>query len=180
MRVFVGIPLPEDIRERLGGLCSGLPSARWVSAENMHITLRFIGEIDEVVVEDVDASLSEIRMPAFPISICNLGCFERGRKVHTIWAGVEETETIGRLHEKVDIALVRTGFEPEGRKFKPHITLARIRGRVPARRIGEYLQVCDGFFAGPFVADRFTLFRSHLGRGGAFYERLVDYPLEAA
>ena len=178
MRVFVGIPLPENISERLGGLCSGLPRARWVSPENMHVTLRFIGEVDDVVAEDVDAALSQIRMPTFPISVSNLGCFERGRKVHTIWAGIEDGDIIGRLHEKVEIALIRAGFEPEGRKFKPHITLARIRGGVPARRIGEYMQACGGFFAGPFAVDHFTLFRSHLGRGGAYYETLVDYPLE--
>ena len=177
MRIFVGIPLPEDIRERLGGLCSGLPRARWISPENMHVTLRFIGETDDAMAEDVDVALGAIRLPPFEISFSNVGFFERGRKVHTLWAGVEEGKTVGQLRDKVENAVVRAGFESEKRKFKAHVTLARLRG-VPARRVSEYLHVRDGFFAGPFLAERFTLFRSHLGRGGAHYEVLADYPLD--
>ncbi len=177
MRIFVAIPLPENVRERLGGLCSGLPHARWISPENMHVTLRFIGEVDNGAAEDIDAALGAIQMPSFDISVSHVGFFERGRKVHTIWAGIEGSDAIVRLRDKVESAAVRTGCEPEKRKFKPHVTLARLRG-VPARRVSEYLHVQDGFFAGPFAVERFMLFRSHLGHGGAHYQTLADYPLE--
>ncbi len=178
MRIFVGIPLPEDVRERLGGLCSGLPQARWISPENMHVTLRFIGEVDDGAAEDIDAALGAIHMPSFDVSVSDVGFFERGRKVHTIWAGIDGGDAIGRLRDKVESAVIRTGCEPDKRQFKAHVTLARLR-RVPARRVSEYLHVCNGFFAGPFAVEGFTLFRSHLGHGGAHYQTLANYPLDA-
>lgn len=176
MRVFVGIPLPERIRQRLAGLCSGLLQACWVPPENMHVTLRFVGEVDDGRAEDVDAALAAIDARAFPLILGGIGCFERGRYVHAVWAGVDGGDILERLYEKIESAIVRAGFEPEHRKFKPHITLARLK-KTPARRVGDFIQAHEAFLAGPFPADRFTLFRSHLGREGAHYETLADYPL---
>lgn len=177
MRLFVGIPLPLDIREGLARLASGLPGARWVRPESLHVTLRFIGEVDEGQAEDVDAALAAIRAPAFPLTVTGIGCFERGRRVHAVWAGVEAGTAIGHLYDKVESAVVRCGLPPERRNFKAHVTLARLRN-TPTRRVGEYIQTRQGFAGGSFTADRFTLFRSHLGGEGALYEPLVDYPLE--
>lgn len=179
MRIFVGIPLPSDIRDRLALLAGGLPGARWVRPESLHVTLRFIGEVDEGQAEDIDAALAAIRAPAFPLTVAGVGCFDRGRQVHTVWAGVEAGPAIGHLYEKVESAMVRCGLEPERRNFKAHVTLARLRG-TPVSRVGEYMQTRQGIFGGPFTADRFTLFRSHLGGEGALYEVLVDYPLDEA
>jgi len=179
MRLFVGIPLSLAIRERLALLASGLPGARWVRPESLHVTLRFIGEVDEGQAEDIDAVLAAIRAPAFPVTVAGVGCFDRGRRVHTVWAGVEAGAAIGHLYEKVESAVVRCGFPPERRNFKAHVTLARLRG-TPTRRVGEFIQTRQGFLGGPFTAGNFTLFRSHLGGEGALYETLVDYPLEAA
>lgn len=176
MRIFVGIPLPGEARERLASLCSGLPNARWVPPDNLHVTLRFIGEVDNSRVEDVDAFLATVSAPSFAMTLSGVGCFERGRKVGAVWAGVEAGPAVGHLHEKVESAVVRAGFEPEHRKFKAHVTLARLRD-TPTRRVGEFIQARQAFLHGPFTADRFTLFRSHLGHGGAHYEALVDYPL---
>ena len=176
MRLFVGIPLPAEARERMAGLCSGLPNARWVRPENMHATLRFIGDVDDGQAEDLDALLGAIEAPAFPMTLSGVGCFERGRKVGSVWVGIEAGTAIGHLHEKVESAVVRAGFEPEHRKFKAHVTLARLRN-TPVRRVGQFIQAREAFFHGPFTIDRFTLFRSHLGHEGAHYEALVDYPL---
>jgi len=178
MRLFVGLPLPEDLRQRLAGLGSGLPGARWVAPGNLHVTLRFIGEVDDGEAEDLDAALGLIRAPAFDVTVGGVGCFDRGREVHTVWAGVEAGEAIGHLYEKVESAVVRTGCQPERRKFKAHVTLARLRG-TPVRRVGDYIQTRQGFHGGTFTAHRFTLFCSHLGHTGAHYEALVDYPLDA-
>ncbi|MDX9861213.1 MAG: RNA 2',3'-cyclic phosphodiesterase [Rhodospirillales bacterium] len=177
MRLFVGIPLPLYVRDRLAMLASGLPGARWVRPESLHVTLRFIGEVDEGQAEDIDAALAAIRAPAFALTVAGVGCFDRGRQVHAVWAGIEAGPAIGHLHEKVESAVVRCGLAPERRNFKPHVTLARLRN-TPVRRVGEYMQTRQGTFGGPFTADRFTLFRSHLGSEGALYEVLVDYPLE--
>lgn len=178
MRLFVGLPLPEDLRQRLAGLGVGLPGARWVAPDNLHVTLRFIGEIDDGQAEDIDAALAAIRAPAFDVTVGGVGCFDRGGKVHTVWAGVEAGAAIGHLYEKVESAVVRAGFEPERRKFKAHITLARLRG-TPAHRVGDYILARQDFVGGRFTAEGFTLFRSHLGHAGAHYEALVDYPLDA-
>lgn len=179
MRLFVGIPLPPDVRDRLAMLASGLPGARWVRPESLHVTLRFIGEVDEGQAEDIDVALAAIRAPAFALTVTGIGCFDRGRQVHAVWAGIEAGPAIGHLYEKVESAVVRCGLAPERRNFKAHVTLARLRN-TPVRRVGEYMQTRQGTFGGPFTADRFTLFRSHLGSEGALYEALVDYPLDLA
>ena len=177
MRLFVGLPLPGDLRRRLAGLAGGLPGARWVAPDNLHVTLRFIGEVDDGQAEDIDAALAAIRAPAFAVTVAGVGCFDRGRQVHAVWAAVEAGEAIGHLYEKVELAVMRAGCEPERRKFKAHVTLARLRD-TPVRRVGEYIQTRQGFPGGTFTAGCFTLYRSHLGHGGAHYEALVDYPLD--
>ncbi len=177
MRIFVALPLPDPIRRHLAGLRSGLPGARWVAPENMHVTLRFIGEVEGDEVDEVDAALAEIRVPVFDVSVGGIGFFDRGRKVHAVWAGIEAEGGLERLQRKVESAIVRAGFEPERRKFKPHVTIARLRG-TPAHHVGTYIEAHDGFASDPFRADHFTLFRSHLGREGAVYEALADYTLD--
>ena len=177
IRIFVGVPLPDAVRERLEKLCHGLPGARWVAPENLHVTLRFIGEVDEAEAEDIDAALAVIRHPAFPLSLAGADCFGSSKKVRVVWAGVEGSEPLIRLYAKVESALVRLGLEPEGRKYKPHVTLARLRG-TPRRRVGAFLAATGPFRTEPFPVGCFTLFRSFLGRQGAHYEALAEYPLD--
>ena len=176
MRLFVGIPFPDNIRDQLGGLLGGLPGARWVRPENLHISLRFIGEVaggDEI---DIDQALQDVVGEAFEVTLAGVGCFDRRGRVHAVWAGIEKPEALIRLQGKVELALVNSGIEPEHRKYKPHLTLARMK-YGPAREVGQYLEAQNGFTAGPFRVARFTLFESHLGRGGAHYQALADYPL---
>jgi RNA 2',3'-cyclic 3'-phosphodiesterase len=178
-RLFVGIPLPSTIRARLAGLCSGVPGARWVAPENMHITLRFIGAVSGGDAEDIHERLSGIVTPAFALTLNGVGCFESGRRVHALWVGINREPQLIRLADKVESAIVRAGMEPERRKFKPHVTLARFRtGGSP--RIGAFIESNNPFTAGPFAVEHFTLFRSFLGGEGAHYESLADYPLQTA
>jgi RNA 2',3'-cyclic 3'-phosphodiesterase len=178
-RLFVGIPLPSAIRARLAGLCSGVPGARWVAPDNMHITLRFIGPVSGGDAEDIHERLSGILSPSFALTLAGVGCFESGRKVHALWVGINREPQLIRLADKVESAIVRAGMEPERRKFKPHVTLARFRsGGSP--RIGAFIESNNPFTAGPFSVEHFTLFRSFLGGEGAHYESLADYPLRSA
>ena len=179
MRLFVGVPLPDEVRESLGALCSGLPGARWVRPENMHVTLRFIGEVDRDTAEDIDATLAEVRAPAFALKLSGVGSFQSGRRVRVVWAGIEPCEALVRLHGKVESAVVRTGLESERRRFKSHITLARLKN-TPSAKVGDYIEDRNAFAVEPFPVPHFTLFRSHLGREGAHYESLADYPLAGA
>ncbi len=178
MRLFVGIALPETVRDRLAMLESGIPGAKWVRPENLHLTLRFIGEVDGGAAHDIDAALAAVEARPFPLAFSGLGCFDRKGKVHTLWVGVDKCEPLMRLQAKIETALVRAGLEPERRKFKPHAAIARMRnGLAPGPKIGAYLEANNRFAAGPFDVDRFVLFRSHLGRDAAHYEELADYPL---
>ncbi len=178
-RLFVGIPLPSTIRARLAGLCSGIPGARWVAPENMHITLRFIGAVSGGDAEDIHEQLSGILAPTFALTPEGIGCFESGRRVHALWVGINREPHLFRLADKVESAIVRAGMEPERRKFKPHVTLARFKtGGSP--RIGTFIESNNPFTAEPFQVEHFTLFRSFLGGEGAHYESLVDYPLQSS
>jgi 2'-5' RNA ligase len=176
LRLFVGLPLPDPVRARLEGLCTGLPGARWVGADAMHLTLRFIGEVDGGLADDIHDALTRVDAPAFPLTIAGVDCFDQAGKVHTLWAGVEKQPLLGHLRDKVESAVVRAGIAPVRRKFKPHITLARFRTGAPDR-LGGYFQRFSRFAVEPFVVDRFALFRSHLGGEGPHYEILADYLL---
>ncbi len=176
IRLFVGVPLPAEVRESLESLCSGVPGARWVDTDTIHITLRFIGEVDSIQAEDIDAALGDVRGPAFRLALRGVGCFDSRRKVRAVWAGVARSDGLMHLRDKVESAIVRAGFEPERRKFKPHVTLARLKA-TPSARVGPYLETHNTFAAGPFPVDRFDLLRSHLSHTGARYQTIADYPL---
>ncbi len=176
MRLFVGITLPGDIRARLQRLKGGLKAARWVDEENLHLSLRFIGEVSGDMEGDIDAALQTVGGTAFPLTLSAPGAFERRGKVHAVWAGVEKSDTLMVLRDKVETALVRIGLEPEHRKFKPHVTVARLKGGAAAEA-GLYLETHAGFTAGPFAVEQFTLYESHLGHGGAHYVPLAEYSL---
>lgn len=180
LRLFVAIAFPDEIRDDLAEICSGLPGARWIDPESMHLTLRFIGEVGGDVAEDVDAALRGVVAPSFELLIAGVDCFESGGKVHTVWAGIEKQPLLAHLRDKIESAVVRAGCEPERRrKFKPHVTLARFRGGTPPR-LGTFMQNHSRLALGPFPVERFTLFRSHLGSEKAHYEALADYPLAPA
>lgn len=178
-RLFVGIALPDWVRQELDGVCEGLPGARWVDAETMHITVRFIGEVDGGMADDVHDALCRVSAPAFSLVMTGVDCFEQAGKVHTLWVGVEKQPLLSRLRDKVEYALIRAGLDPERRKFKPHVTLARFRNGDPDR-LGAYLQRNSRFATAPFLIDAFTLFRSYQSAGGPHYEALMRYPLAAS
>lgn len=176
MRLFVGLSLPAEIRTRLGGMCNGLEGARWVQTDNLHMTLRFIGEADGGEAQDIDSALGAVSAPLFELELRGLGHFGKGAKVRAVWADVIAPPELNQLHEKIEAAIVRAGFEPEHRKFRPHVTLARFKGRGP-KSIGAYLEANNTFTAPPFPVSAFTLFESHMGHGGSHYVALKNYPL---
>jgi len=178
IRLFVAIPLPELVRAQLSLLQSGLQGARWISPENIHLTLRFIGEVPNDMAGDIDAILADISAPSFELALHGLDSFSRGRHPHTLWVGVAKSEPLMRLQAKIETALVRTGLEPENRKFTPHITIARLRDARP-QRVEAWAMEHGGFRTAPFQADRFVLYASFLKSGGAVYIEEASYPLEA-
>jgi len=177
MRLFIAIPVPDEIRQNLIAVSSGVRGARWVRPEGMHITLFFCGETDRAQARDLDAELADITIPPFELRCDGFGYFERGSRIKSIWAGIEGNTTLGYLHGRVESAAVKAGFEREARKYKPHITLARLK-QARADDVGTWIEQHDTISIPSFTVDKFTLYRSHLAREGAMYEPLVDYPLE--
>jgi RNA 2',3'-cyclic 3'-phosphodiesterase len=172
LRLFVGIEIPPEVKLSLSLLCTGLPSARWVDAGNFHVTLRFIGEVDEGAASDIDAGLAQIRARRFELALAGVGNF--GTRM--LWAGVERNPALTHLRDKVESVIVRLGFEPEGRRYAPHVTLARLRG-APEPKLQAFLGANALFRAAPFPVERFCLIASYLTKSGAIYEDQADYAL---
>lgn len=179
VRLFVGVELPEDVRERLASLCGGVPGARWVPPENLHLTLRFIGEVAGGEADDIYHALAAVRPRAFNISLSGVGHFETGNEVRQLWVGVERNAELIALRDRVESALVRIGLEREKRRFTPHVTLARLKD-TPLHRASAFLQHHALFRAGPIAVDHFTLFSSFLQGTGAIYTAEADYLLQPA
>ena len=179
IRLFVGLELPEDVRHALGGLAGGVPGADWIPAENMHLTLRFIGDVSEADAEDAHDALLRVRTPAFDLALHGVGHFSTGDELRALWAGVERNERLEQLRRNVDSALVRMGFPPEERRWRPHVTLARCAG-APALRAQAFLAHHALFRAGPFRVGHFTLFSSLRHGGGSSYVAEAEYALPMA
>ncbi|HKY93995.1 MAG TPA: RNA 2',3'-cyclic phosphodiesterase [Kiloniellales bacterium] len=178
MRLFVALKLPDEIRDRLGDLEQPLPGARWVPPDNFHLTLRFIGEVDGGLAHDIDTALMGIDGRGFELRLAGLGHFGEGQKTRSLYAAVAPTEPLSRLQQKVDQALQRLGLAPEGRKFKPHVTLARFRSGAASMPHLERFLVANALFrAGPFPVTDFSLFQSFTSGEGSIYREEAVYPL---
>ena len=176
IRLFVGIELPGELRRRMVMIQTGIERAKWVSEENIHLTLRFIGEVPDGIARDAAEALATVDAPSFPLTIAGAGHFESGRRVRALWLGIEPSEALTGLRGRVESALVRAGLEPEHRKYKPHITIARLNKASPGLA-RDWLAANTMFRAVPFTVDRFTLFSSHLSREKAIYVAESDFPL---
>ena len=174
-RLFVAIRPPEDIRDLLIDAMDDSPDFRWQSDEQLHLTLKFIGEVDRPVGSDVADALSRIRSAPLELRIAGLGRFEQ-RSAGALWAAVEPKEPVAALAAKVDRACLAAGIELERRAFHPHITLARWSGRR-TREVADFLDRKRGLASAPFQVDSFALFESRLSKHGAHYEPVTAYPL---
>lgn len=176
MRLFLALPLPDGPRRDLAALCHGVPGARWARPENLHLTLRFLGETDRHQAADLDGLLADIRAPAFEMTIRGVGAFTSKGRMRALWAGVAPEGALMHLQAKLERACMRAGFSPDGRKFSPHITLARFKD-AREHVAGGFLEHHGNLALPPFAVDGFTLFESHMGHGGSHYVPLRVYPL---
>ena len=174
-RLFVAIRPPEPIRDLLIDAMDESPDFRWQHDEQLHLTLRFIGEVDRPLADDIAAALTRIRAERFSLRIAGTGRFEQ-RNSGSLWAGVEPKAPVAALASKIERTCVGLGLEPERRAFHPHITLARWKGRR-TREIADFLERTRGLASEPFDVSEFILFESRLSRHGAHYEEAVSYPL---
>jgi len=174
MRAFVALDLPEALIAPLTGLQRGLAFGRAVDEENLHLTLAFLGDLPEHRLDDVIEALSLIRAPAPMVALAGLEVFGTALAARAEAAGLEG------LQAKVMRAAREAGLTLERRRFRPHVTFARLPKRpdvIESRRLGEFLALNGAFKAGPAPALSFSLYRSHLREEGAIYELLASFPL---
>ncbi len=174
-RLFIGLRPPAPIRTQLLAGMGGIPGARWQSDAQLHLTLRYVGEVERPLAEDIALALGQVHGPQIEVSLSGTGQFESRGRPNAIWAGVRPHDALAQLHRKLDQAMVRLGLEPERRAYLPHITLARLNG--PANIADRYLADHAGLTSPPFVFTHMMLFESTLGGEGANYEAVARYPL---
>jgi 2'-5' RNA ligase len=175
-RLFVAIRPPEEVRDQLIDAMDDSPALRWVGDEQIHLTLRFIGEVERPVANDIASALERVRLPAFDLRVAGVGKFEQ-RNGGAIWAGVQPKQPVAALSAKVERAIQQVGLEAEHRTFMPHITLARWNRRN-AEAVDAFLRRNSDLRAEPFRVDGFILFESRLSRHGAHYEEIAEFPLD--
>ncbi|HEY2068555.1 MAG TPA: RNA 2',3'-cyclic phosphodiesterase [Rhizomicrobium sp.] len=175
MRLFVAIPVPGLVAQSLMLMQGGVPGARWSEQDNLHLTLRFIGEVDGRDAETIDDALSAIDSPRFSLSLKGVGEFG-GKSPHALWVGVDDRTPVARLARKVEAALQRVGFAAEERKFVPHVTLAYLRA-ASRGRVMDWLTDHALFASAPFEASEFILYSSQLSPNGSLYTAERNYPL---
>jgi 2'-5' RNA ligase len=181
IRAFFGLPLPEPQRRDLGRYLEGCtaiaPDFRWALPDNLHITVRFIGNVERSLVEGIADRLEDSTGPAFQVALGDVGQFRRSRLARVVWLGIREgADALQALAGRVETECRNAGLEPETRPFQPHLTLARARARdgasLPELPAVPRLE--------PWTADELVLYSSHLGKGGAIHEPIRTVRLSRA
>lgn len=168
-RLFAALALPDEVAESLAPLRAGFDPGRWSPRENLHVTLRFFGEVSEVVADDLDLELSAITVAAPQVAVAGVGAFAEGADLRSIWAGVEPDAGLTALAKACERAARRAGLKPETRVFHPHVTLAYPRHADPAA-VARWIQSGNLHRAPPFRPSGFALYSSHATRHGSRYE----------
>ncbi|HTK80200.1 MAG TPA: RNA 2',3'-cyclic phosphodiesterase [Rhizomicrobium sp.] len=176
IRLFVALALPDAVAQSLLAMQSGVPGARWMSREQLHLTLRFIGEVDERDANGIDEALASISASRFALELKGIGEFG-GRNPRALWAGVAGDGALIHLQRKIESAMQRLGLPAEERKFTPHVTLARLRATPPAR-VMDFLHDHALYSSGPFEVNEFILYSSKTTPNGSIYVAEREYPLQ--
>lgn len=176
MRLFTAIMIPDEIKDKLQELFTPIEGVKWQSKSQMHLTLRFIGEVDEETADEVVDELRQVQIQPFDINLGHIGTFPESGKPKVIWIGIAPNKRLQELHGQLENACQDVGLEPDDRSFKPHITLGRNKSADPEKII-KYVdhQVVPDF--DPIPVRDFCLFRSELTPRGAIYHIEKKYPL---
>ncbi len=176
-RLFTGLEIPPDVGQALSSLRGGLPGARWIDPENYHLTLRFIGDVDDTIAHEVADLLYKVKRNSFELRFDGVTSFG-GRKPRAVVAAVQPTQALLEVQAEHERLMQRIGLEPEGRKYTPHVTLARLRD-CSSHAVADYLSARGYFRTAAFRVSRFVLFSSRASIGGGPYVVEASYPLSA-
>ena len=177
-RLFTALEIPRDAALSLSLLRGGLPGARWIDVENYHITLRFIGDVEGHVADEIANALDRVRRPEFMLSLSGVDTFG-SKKPHSIYAGVTPSPELNALQAEIERICQRLGLPADPRKFTPHVTLARLRNARP-EDVAHYLTGRGNFHTAPFTVNRFVLMSSKESVGGGPYLTEEVFPLHEA
>ena len=177
-RLFTALEIPRDAAMSLSLLRGGLPGARWIDVENYHLTLRFIGDVEGHVADEVANALDRVRRSSFSLTLSGVGAFG-SKKPHAIWAGAVPSSDLNALQAEIERICQRIGIPSDPRKFTPHVTLARLRNSNPAD-VAHYLSARGNFATLPFKVGRFVLMSSRDSVGGGPYIIEEAWPLNGA
>ena len=178
MRLFVALPIPRNVAQSIMLIQGGVPGARWQTPEQLHLTLRFIGEVDGREAAMLDDALAGIEAPAFDLQLHSVGQFGN-KQPHALWAGIRRSEALEHLQRKVDNAIRRVGQPQDAYKFTPHVTVARLRN-PENRKMIEWLADQALFTSPEFRVGAFHLYSSRLTSDGSVYAVEREYPLESS
>jgi RNA 2',3'-cyclic 3'-phosphodiesterase len=177
VRLFIAIELPDYLKTALGRLQSDISDARWVPAEQIHLTLSFLGEVDEKTAEQLTEELGNIQESAFKLSFTGTGCFPNRHHPRVVWVGVKPEPALTRLAARIHTAVLACGIPQEERPFSPHITLARLK--LPcSRELGAFLDQHREVKLKTLSVAEFTLFQSRLTQQGALHVPVRIFPLQ--
>jgi 2'-5' RNA ligase len=176
IRLFAAVPMPAEIAAALARRQQGLEGARWRTAEQLHITLRFFGEVREDLARDLDAELAGIGGGGFELVLEGAGAFNEGGEINAIWAGVAENPELKRLAKACETAARRVRLKPDTRNFRPHVTLAYLK-RADPDKVAAWIQANNLLKSPPIRVDRFGLYSSFLASEGAQYRLEAEYSL---
>jgi RNA 2',3'-cyclic 3'-phosphodiesterase len=177
-RLFIALPIPEEIARELSALQWGVPDARWVSPENFHVTLCFAGEVQGGTMRDLEEELADAMGPKFTVTLSGVEQFSSGKQPRALAALVQKSERLERLQQKISTIARHCGIKVARRKFRPHVTLARFgSGAETGHHMAQFMAGHAQFHAGPWVAEHFSLYSSRSGRSGRIYTEEAAYGL---
>lgn len=177
--LFVALHPPPVLRTALAAVMAGVPGARWQDGEQLHLTLRYIDDVEPRRVDDVADALARVDAPPVTLAACGVGVFDKGGRANALWVGVAPAAPLAALHRKLDRALVQLGLPPEERAYLPHVTVARLaRGAGAAPKIAAWQARHAGIASAPATVSHFALFESVRGPAGSEYQMVGRWPLD--
>lgn len=177
-RLFVAIELNAEIKAHIAELQMGMPEARWTHRNQLHLTLRFIGDVSPKTMTAIDTALSDIEAAPFALRLRDLGHFPPKGKPRILSAQVDDCPPLMDLQKQVEAAVVSVGIEAEGRRYSPHVTIARFQQPPSHNLLGRYYDTNEGFVTKAMQVDRFTLYSSVLSPSGARHKIESVYRLK--
>ena len=177
LRLFAALPVPDTVADHIGRIACGLDGAKWSPRDNLHITLRFMGNVNERQAEDIDAALDEVRFAPFDVELGGVGFFGNDEP-HAIWLGVKINPTLLSLQKHCERACRKAGLEPDPRTYTPHVTICYLPRHFSVAHVISFQQTNNLFTAPKWTADRFYLYASRTqGSGPSRYSHEAEYPL---